>query len=144
MMSSIWKKWFVWGYSLPLCPASALTHWFHSTELTFWLAQRSLMGQGVGSCEGGPVNKWTGAQWALMHSQATFGLLWNIWQHVIVSAEHKGILSVSSSGLNHPTADITPVIGHSLYSSTWPTPWCLFILRKQEEILNLQAILAAW
>lgn len=21
---------------LPLCPASALTHWFHSTELSFW------------------------------------------------------------------------------------------------------------
>lgn len=51
---SVKKKMF-----FPLCPASALTQ---GTRLTFSLALRSLMGQGVGSCEGGPVNKWTGAQ----------------------------------------------------------------------------------
>lgn len=66
---------------LPLCPASALTHWFHSTELSFWSAQRPLVRQGVGFCEQ-LGNKWTGTQRVLMHSQATFGLMWNIWQHV--------------------------------------------------------------
>lgn len=60
-----------------------------------------------------PVNKWTGAQWVLMHLQATFGLMWNIWQHVIVSPVQKVFFAMTSFGLDHCTANIIPVNVHN-------------------------------
>lgn len=69
------KREFLWGCSFPLWPSSALTHWFHSAELTFSLAQGSLTEHGVGSCEIGPLNNWTGVQWVLV-SCGPFDSMW--------------------------------------------------------------------
>lgn len=60
------KRAFLWGCSFPLWPSSALTHWFHSAELTFSLAQGSLTEHGVGSWEIGPMKNRTGVQWVLV------------------------------------------------------------------------------
>lgn len=74
--------------SSPLCPASALTHWFHGTRLTFWLARSSLVGQGGGSCDGGLGSEWTDTSECWDIGWPHLAPLRNIWQHVIASTEH--------------------------------------------------------
>ena len=54
--------------SFPLCPASAMSHWFLNPALTFSLAQRSLVGKGFDSLAGGPADGWTGARRGLASS----------------------------------------------------------------------------
>lgn len=125
-----------WGWSClcgtrssPRCPASALTHWFQGTRLTFWLARSSLVGQGGGSCEGGLGSEWTDTS---EH--------WNIgWQHLAPWGTFDSMWLCLLSILFLRISLQPQLYRHNISCAVRWDRTALFIYSAKEEILNPQA-----